>query len=173
MGCFPSREKISSKIINDFKKLYPHEIFTDIDSEKEKRMKMLESLFREHFEKNDGGVLLIDDYVRLDKVNWYHYFYWYHAGKLLRQLVKPNGDDRSDNLDIILPIPEKYANGFLQIISDDEIYALIDQVVKVPHTRSIEVSTMKGCIWKYKVDIRHVHSTHHMNTNGILAPPGP
>ena len=54
--------------------MYPHELFTDIDNEKKKRMENLESLFRQTFDNGDwnDAVFLIEDYVRLDKVK-YHY----------------------------------------------------------------------------------------------------
>ena len=42
MGCYPSSEKITATIVADFDKLYPHELFTDIDNEKKKRMENLE-----------------------------------------------------------------------------------------------------------------------------------
>jgi len=167
MGCYPSSEKITASIVADFDKLYPHELFTDIDNEKKKRMENLESLFRQTFDNGDwnDAVFLIEDYVRLDKVKYYYYsYYHYYFGgcKVFKRIVKPDthefrqiisykGDDA-----LLFPITEKYGNGINQIISDDEIYALIDKIVKVPHTRKIKVSKYKDCIWKYKVVVKYV-----------------
>ena len=162
MGCYPSSEKITASIVKDLKKLYPHEVFTDIDieNEKKKRMENLESLFCQSLDNGDDAVFLIEDYVRLDKVKYYWYDDWH--GKVFRKIIKPDTHEfrqiisSGDDDEMLFPITEKYGNGANQIISDDEIYALIDKIVKVPHTRTIKASILKGCIWKYKVVVQYV-----------------
>jgi len=162
MGCYPSSEKITATIVNDFKKLYPHERFTDIENEKKKRIENLESLFRKSLDNGDGAVFLIEDYIRLDKVKYYYYWHDGCQDKVGRKIVKPDTHEfiqiisSGDDDEMLFPIPEKYGNGANQIISDDEIYALIDKIVKVPHTRTIKASILKGCIWKYKVVVQYV-----------------
>jgi hypothetical protein len=160
MGCYPSSEKITATIVADFDKLYPHELFTDIENEKKKRMENLESLFRKTFDNGDwnDAVFLIEDYVRLDKVK-YHYYSYDSLGKVFKRIVKPDTHEFRQIIKgegMLFPITEKYGNGIQQIISDDEIYALIDKIVKVPHTRKIKVSKYKDCIWKYKVVVKYV-----------------
>lgn len=171
MGCYPSSEKIQSKIVKDFTKLFPHEIFLDIENEKQRRMENIESLFRNHFDNPDWDSVdfLLEDYIRLDKIRYCSYWMDYsnpYRASLLKKTVTSDCDCHYgvindmivNHNEFTFPIPIKYSNGMEQLISADEIYPLIDRFVTVPHTREIRVSTHKGCIWKYKVSIRRIRN---------------